>query len=459
MNEEVRPTNSSSGWLWTIVIPLWLVFISNQWSRSSLYYLVDFSNDATPYQAMNVDIGFDEAQYGFLASVAFTILYSVASLGAGVASDRYNRKTLTIASAMSWVVATVGTAYSSSYTQVVLWRIAMGLACAFSAPAAYTLIQQKVPTNRVALASSWYGTAVSLASGLSSLSILLDQKAGWRTTEELIALFGVVALASAAVLVPSDDPKDEGTEQASEAEASPSSILDDVKESISIPRTQWIFLGSMFRFCSGLCIGVWSAPFYRMTFAESQSQYALYQAAISVVGATASNLAGGAAADWLSSSDGPVLSTQNADEVIQPDTAGIKLWVPIIGNLLAAPAWYFAVQTDQSFDRAMMWLAVEYLVAECWFGATIASLQSSVPSRIGGTAQGLFTLTGGLANLAPSALGYLYAAATEGSSGGSSAELSGLLASGVGLGYLLSALCWAMAVRAGPPQIAKDKGA
>ena len=65
----------------SIVLPLLLVYISNQWSRSSLYYLVNFSEsaDATAFTAMNVDLSFTQAQYGALASVAFTALFAVAS--------------------------------------------------------------------------------------------------------------------------------------------------------------------------------------------------------------------------------------------------------------------------------------------------------------------------------------------------------------------------------------------
>lgn len=79
---------------------------------------------------MNVDLEFSQSQYGLLDSVAFTSLFAVASLGAGVASDHYNRKVLTIAPAVAWSVATLGTALSTSNEQVVIWPT--GLACAFS---------------------------------------------------------------------------------------------------------------------------------------------------------------------------------------------------------------------------------------------------------------------------------------------------------------------------------------
>jgi MFS family permease len=444
-NSPEKAMGVSSSWPISLVLPLWLVYTSNQWSRSSIYFLVDFSSDANPFQAMNLDIGFSEAQYGVLASVAFTSLFAVASLGAGVASDRYNRKALTLASATAWSVATLGTAFSDSYTQVVICRVLMGLACAFSTPTAYTLIRDAVPKDRVALASSLYATAVALGSGLASLSILLDQELGWRNALEVISLFGAISVAASVLLLP-DDPKDSAPallEEGSDAETP--SITADIFETVSTSRVQWLFLASFLRFCSGLCIGVWSAPYFRMVFADQQADYAIAQAGISAIGASASGLLGGAAADWLSSTTAPE----------NPDKEGRKLLVPVVGSLLAAPAFYFAVHSEQSFEVSMYWLAAEYFVAECWFGPTITTLQATVAPRIGGTAQGLFTLTGAIANFAPSILGYFYGQqVTE--AGESATELSSLLGAGVCFGYLSCAFCFAMAANS-PPPILADK--
>jgi hypothetical protein len=157
-NDDEDPESASWMWIATLVLPLQLVYVSNQWSRSSIYYLVNFSEDADPFRAMNVAVGFSEAQYGLLASLAFTALFAVASLGAGVAADKYNRKNLTIFAAIGWSVATLGTSLSSTYSEVLGWRIVMGLACAFTTPTAYTLINERVPKDRVSFATSLYGT-------------------------------------------------------------------------------------------------------------------------------------------------------------------------------------------------------------------------------------------------------------------------------------------------------------
>ena len=477
---EVSGANSLGGegqkienWLFALVIPLQLVYVSNQLTRSSIYYLVDFSGgngDAVapdPFRAMNVAIGFSEAQYGLLASLAFTALFATASLGAGAAADKYNRKTLTVLSAIGWSVAIIGTSFSTTYNEVLFWRVAMGLFCAFSTPTAYTLISEKVPTDRLSLATSLYGTGVAFGGASASLSILLDNQIGWSQTLLVIGVVGILCALLVGIIVPNDDSKsdvngrdtvDIASKQALEDEnASQSySFSNDISEALSSTRAKWIYGGSFLRFSSGLCIGVWSAPFFRAAFPDNATDYAVAQAFITAVAGSISGLAGGAAADYISSafkSDDDI----NDEEKESNDLTGTRLWVPVVGSLLAAPTWYFAIHSTDSFQVAMIWLTIEYLVAECWFGPTISTLLSTVPSKIGGTAQGLFTLTGAIANLSPTLLGYLYGQAssavpaTDGTDIPAAEVLPALLTTGVCFGYITSAFCFAMGARSAPP--------
>lgn len=466
-NEDDSPQRGGNSnqpwWFLTLCLPLWLVYISNQWSRSSIYYLVNFDSSAEAVTAMNVDLGFDQVQYGVLASVAFTSLFAIASLGAGWAADRWNRKTLTVVSAVTWSVAVTGTALADSYETVLACRILMGLACAFSTPTAYTLIRDNVPANRIATASSFYGTGVALGSGLASLTILLDNARGWRGALDAIAIAGVASAVLALVVLPNDEK--ESTKQTTttstllqndDADTTTTgggitSILRDVQEAFATDRARWIYLASFLRFCSGLCIGVWSAPYFRSVLDSSRTaDYSVVQAAISAVGASASGVLGGTIADQLSSSSASQDSVLNK-YTFGTDAIGRRLWVPVVGSVLAAPAWYFAMHSPDSFEISMAWLAAEYFVAECWFGPTISTLQATVGPRVGGTAQGLFTLTGAVANFAPSLVGYVYGQSMVGDGNSSnSSELAGLLSLVVCGCYLSSALCFYVASVSSP---------
>mmetsp|Transcript_24518 Transcript_24518/g.44345 ORF Transcript_24518/g.44345 Transcript_24518/m.44345 type:complete len:545 (+) Transcript_24518:211-1845(+) len=425
--------------LLNLLAPLLLCYISNQWSRSSLYYLVDFSAGADPAKAMNVGLSFSEGQYGLLASVAFTALFAIASLVAGSLADQSDRRKMTLLSTVAWSVATLATAAAGSYEQVLVARIAMGLSCAFTTPAAYTLLRDLVPKDRIGLANSLYGSGVYLGGGLASLSILLDNNYGWRGAMAVIGSYGLVSAGVATLVLPPDPNK--ATQDATTAPSDEPSSTDNSNPLSNLlnnagttvgtsSRVQWLFLGSFLRFCSGLCIGVWAASYYKSAFPDDASTYAVVNAFIVGVCGVTSGIGGGWLADRAAAS---------AD-----DENKARLLIPIMGSLLGAPAWWLTMHAT-SFDVAMAWLAIEYLVAECWFGPTVAVLQSSVGTKNGGTAQGLFALTGAVGNLAPSVLGFFYGQATSaGNSVDESSILSNLLGIAVCSGYLLSAACFTL---------------
>lgn len=433
-NPEVDSEDDSPWkWLVTLVLPLLFVYISNQWSRSSLYYLVNFSDDATPFAAMNVDIGFSQSEYGLLASLGFTALFAIASLGAGAAADRFDRKQLTVVAALGWGVATLGTALSSSYTEVLAWRVLMGLACAFTTPTAYTMINDRVPNEQKSFATSIYGTGVALGGALAALSILLDNNVGWKQATTIISIVAFTSAILAFVALPGDNKGNVETFVSAKPSVETRSVVKDLSAILSTERARWLFLGTLLRFVAGLSIGVWSASYYKMTFPDNASEYAVAQALITAVAGSVSGLLGGAIADSLT-----VNSAGNEEDLI-----GRKLWIPVVGSVLAAPTFYLAVHVD-SFQSAMVWLSIEYFVAECWFGPTISVMLATVGSKVGGTAQGLFTLTGGVANLAPTALGWLYSRQIAMDD---APQLNEILSTAVCFAYLSSAFCFAISAQ------------
>jgi len=194
-----------------------------------------------------------------------------------------------------------------------------------------------------------------------------------------------------------------------------------------------------------MCIGIWSAPYFRLAFPDHISEYAYAQACITAICGISSNIMGGLIADWISSSS---QAKETSDCSNYNDDVGRKLWVPITGSLLATPAWYMAIHSA-TFEFSMVWLALEYMLAECWFGPTINVLQSTVNSKVEGTAQGMFAFTGALGNLAPTMLGFILAANGHNSQE-TPTELTGLLSIAVCGGYISSALCFAMSATSKP---------
>jgi MFS family permease len=459
-DKSCPPMTSSFSDILLLVFPLLFIYISNQWSRYSISYLVDFSiptdanNAVSAFKAMNIDCQFTQSQYGLLASTAFTILFALSSLIAGTLADRYDRKLLTIVPALIWTLATFWTSQAHTYNEVVMARVIMGGACAFAVPAAYTLIADSVSKDKLALSNSIYGSGVYLGGALASLCLLLDDSVGWRGTLRVIGGFGAVSAAAASLLLPSDgDRKKRGIQNdvAVPVPEEETSIVQDALGILSIPRVRFLFIASFFRFCSGLMIGVWAAPFYKQAFPDNAAEYAIINALIVGGLGMGSGILGGYIADGLGTwikeakdeSSFPIIR-KNFDEHT------IRLLLPIIGSTLAIPAWYLtthATSEANAFEITMAFLAIEYLVAECWFGPTITVLQSTVGASRRGTAQGMFVLTGALGNLAPSVLGWIISRSSNSSS--TSEVLANLLAWGVCSGYALSSLFFVASVRSG----------
>ena len=183
------------------VLLLLLLFTANQWARSLIFYVVDFKADASAEAArafMNVDIGFDEAQYGVLASIGFAALFSITSLVAGGLVERVDSRNLLAGTALFWSAATAWQGVSHSFAEVLGCRMLSGVGQAFGNPASYTILSRLYPPDRLASANGLYASGVYFGGGLASLSILLDQAWGWRA---LCVLVGGVGAAMALALL------------------------------------------------------------------------------------------------------------------------------------------------------------------------------------------------------------------------------------------------------------------
>ena len=398
---------------WLLVGVLLLTNIHQQWTRALVFYLVSFKVPATEESArlyMNIDLGFGESDYGLLASFGFTLLFTACSLVAGRAADSGNRVGITAAAAAGWSLATMAQGVSSSFENVLASRGLMGLSQAFTNPAAYGLIASTFPEARVSTANSIYSSAVYVGGALASLTILLDNSIGWRDSSLAIGGAGLVlALASAAIL---KDPEarpglwaaapgtKEEAHSGARAESSPrvgggglskevAGAVGAAKQVLEIPFVQLLFAATACRFAAGYGIGVWKAPFFREAFPQFQDQFSVANALVISGGGVLSSLAGGAIADRFA-----------------PGDARVRLWIPAAGSLLAVPLWLGTCYAD-SFYGSIGMLFGEYLVAECWFGPTLAALYRAVPKEVQGTAQGLFSVLTALGNVMPVAIGAL----------------------------------------------------
>jgi len=129
------------------------------------------------------DLGLADWQLGALSGLSFALLYSVAALPIARYADRSNRVRVVGAAILIWSFFTAATAMASSFVQMLILRLGVGVGEAGGAPPSQSLIADRFPANRRsgALAVFALGAPVGAAVGLIGGG-LLEGVIGWRWT-------------------------------------------------------------------------------------------------------------------------------------------------------------------------------------------------------------------------------------------------------------------------------------
>jgi MFS family permease len=155
------PASSGTSWrAWYVVILLLGVYINSFLDRTILTLLVG------PIRAT---MGFSDSQVGFLMGPAFAIFYTVAGLPLGWLADRMSRRWLVVIGQAFWSLASVSFGVGRTFAQLALARIGVGVGEASLSPAAYSIVADLFPPERLGRALSIYSMGTQLGGGLASL--------------------------------------------------------------------------------------------------------------------------------------------------------------------------------------------------------------------------------------------------------------------------------------------------
>jgi MFS family permease len=108
-----------------------------------------------------------DTQLGFLYGTAFAVFYSVFGLPFGRVADSGVRKRLMAGGLGAWSLLTVLSGLATSYLQLCIARVGVGVGEATASPAAFALLSDYFPERRRALAISIYTAGLVLGAGVS----------------------------------------------------------------------------------------------------------------------------------------------------------------------------------------------------------------------------------------------------------------------------------------------------
>lgn len=253
-----------------------------------------------------------DTQVSLLIGLAFALFYTVLGLPIAWIADRWNRRNLIVIGVALWSVMTAGCGFAGSYATLFLARMGVGVGEAALSPAAYSMLSDTFPRDRLARAMAVYSIGVPLGSGvaliLGSFVVqavlaapmvdlpLIGPVEAWRTIFIWVATPGLLVCL---LLLTIREPLRRGLRA--------SSVGDSVKAPglLAYLASQRAALGSLFAGMSliGLVMyGViaWVPTFFSRTYGMDVSQAGLWFGVIMATGGAAGLVAGGTLADrWF----------------------------------------------------------------------------------------------------------------------------------------------------------------
>ncbi len=160
MNTTVTGHTKSMAYPWLVVAILMVAYVFSFVDRQILNLLVG---------PIRRDLGISDTQMSLLMGFSFAIFYTILGIPLGRLADSWNRRGLIAAGVVVWSFMTALCGLASSYWQLFLFRIGVGVGEATLSPAAYSMIADYFPPDRRATAISVYSMGIYLGSGIAFL--------------------------------------------------------------------------------------------------------------------------------------------------------------------------------------------------------------------------------------------------------------------------------------------------
>jgi MFS family permease len=177
-------TLKPAGWLyaWAIVGLLWLVAFLNYFDRNLIASMRD---------PIVTDFKLTDAQFGLLTSV-FLWSYGFLSPLGGYFADKYGRKKIIVFSVCVWSAVTLWTGFVTSFPEMLVARVIMGVSEACYIPAGLAMIADYHKGKTRSLATGLHMSGLYAGQALGGVGGYVSVIWGWRYGFQLIGLVGIV---------------------------------------------------------------------------------------------------------------------------------------------------------------------------------------------------------------------------------------------------------------------------
>jgi MFS family permease len=322
---------------------------------------------------IKAELALTDGQLGLLGGLAFALLYTVAGIPIGWLADRVSRVWIIAVALAIWSGFTALCGSASSFLQLFLCRVGVGIGEAGGVAPSYSLITDYFSPRSRARAISVYsfGIPIGAALGLYFGGYVATQ-VSWRAAFLWLGIAGLVLVPFLLLTVrePVRGALDTG---GAPAPATAKPRFTEVWRVLARKRAFWgLSLGAACSSIVGYGIFFWLPSFFVRSYHMNLSQMAVFYGTITLVGGVTGVWFGGWLGDWLG-------TRRKAAYAI----------VPAVAFLVCLPFYVFGVLAS-----GMSWTAVVFVIPAAlslvWLGPTIAAIQHCVPPSMRAMASAIF---------------------------------------------------------------------
>jgi len=371
---------------------------------------------------IKAELGLTDTQLGLMGGIAFASVYSTLAIPFARYADRRGRARVIVFAIATWSLFTALCGLVSSFWQLFVARMGVGVGEAGGVAPSYALIAQHVAPERRARAMAIFFLGIPIGSALALFfGGWLAEAVDWRAAFVVIGAAGLPVAWLIARHVPNARP-----DPATEVEP-----FFQVLAELAVKPSFWLLsLGAASGSICGYGFGFWLPSFFNETFGLSLTDVGAYYGSIVLVG--------GAAGIWLASAI--------SDRLGAIRSAAYPA-VPGVAFLLSVPAYFIAMS---SASRGLAWLlfAFAYALSLAWLGPIATAVQGLVAPGRRATASACFLLFVNLIGLGFGTFVFGFAADRLRPSYGADAMRNAILG-GLGFYVLAALLCGLAAITIG----------
>ena len=146
---------------WYVVMVLMVCYTLSFVDRQILAFLVG---------PLKHDLHLSDTQIGLLQGMAFAVFYTLLGVPMGLLADRINRRNLIAIGVVFWSLMTALGSVARSFGSLAVVRMGVGVGEATLAPAAFSMIADYFPKERLSSALSVYSMGVQLGTGIALIA-------------------------------------------------------------------------------------------------------------------------------------------------------------------------------------------------------------------------------------------------------------------------------------------------